>query len=91
MILTNVIEERWVDSSVYAPSPPTTTTPAAAGTQKATQKHRIIVVKRELSQAMIPGKHLVKVHVRKSLYEQRVAPVFASELCDQTPQEHELI
>lgn len=87
MILSNVIEERWVDSSVYAPSPP-----AAAGKTTTTtrqQKQRIIVVKRELSQAMIPGKHLVKVHVRKSLYEQRVAPILfaSSEFCGNETQE----
>jgi hypothetical protein len=78
MILTNVLEERWVDSSVYAPPATTTTT----GTTL-----RIVVVRRELSQAMIPGKHLVKVQVRRSLYEQRVAPMLASETVPNTTQE----
>lgn len=72
IILTNVIEERWVDSSVYN---------AAATT--ASTVHHIVVVKRELSQAMIPGKHLVRVQVKKCLYKERVEPILLSEsLCE---------
>lgn len=31
-----------------------------------------LAVKRELSQAMIPGKHLVKVEIEKDLYETKM-------------------
>jgi hypothetical protein len=70
-----VIEERWVDSSVY-------NTAAAAAAADSATSHRIVVVKRELSQAMIPGKHLVRVQVKRSLYKERVKPILlVSESC----------
>jgi hypothetical protein len=62
LILKDVVEERWVDSSVYSN----------------TSSANIIVVKRNLSQAMIPGKRLAKVQVSQSLYEEHVAPVVPS-------------
>lgn len=52
MILTNVIEERYIDSSDY------TTTNTAK-----------LLARRELSQAMVPGSHLMKVEIDQSLYE----------------------
>ena len=32
-----------------------------------------LAVQRELSQAMIPGKHLVKVEIEKELYEKKMS------------------
>ena len=52
LILTNVIEERYIDSSDY------TTT----NTTK-------LLARRELSQAMIPGSHLLRVEIDQSIYE----------------------
>ena len=52
MILTNVIEERYIDTSDY------TTTNSTK-----------LLARRELSQAMVPGSHLMKVEIDQSLYE----------------------
>ena len=52
LILTNVIEERYIDSSDY------TTTNSTK-----------ILARRELSQAMVPGSHLVKIEIDQSIYE----------------------
>lgn len=63
VILSNVVEERTVDSSMYD----TAKTPS-----------QVITVKRRLSQAMIPGPHLVKVEVTKAVYDAamcKVSPV----------------
>lgn len=36
---------------------------------------KMIVAKRELTQAMIPGIHLVKVEVERSTYEEDIEPI----------------
>ena len=38
----------------------------------------VVVAKRSLSQAMIPGKHLVKVEVSQDLYKEHVEPILSS-------------
>jgi hypothetical protein len=63
IILSNVTEERYVDSSMYE----TAKTPS-----------QLITVKRRLSQAMIPGPHLVKVEVTKAVYDVAIEPVMGS-------------
>lgn len=67
LILKDVVEERWVDTSVYA------------GANDNEKSSKVIVAKRNLSQAMIPGKHLVKVEVSQQLYKEDVAPFVASD------------
>lgn len=52
-----------MDSSVYNSS------------DTASSKQHIIVARRELSQAMIPGKHLVKVEVARKIYDTKVEPI----------------
>ena len=59
IILSDVVEERMVDSSIYL---------------TAKSPSRIITVKRRLSQAMIPGPHLVKVEVTRDVYDAAVKP-----------------
>jgi len=39
--------------------------------------HRRVPVQRELSQAMIPGKHLVKVEIEKSVWESKMKNTLA--------------
>jgi len=60
IILSNVVEERTVDSSMYE----TAKTPG-----------QVITIKRRLSQAMIPGPHLVKVEVTKAVYDAAICKV----------------
>ncbi|KAI2501979.1 hypothetical protein MHU86_12462 [Fragilaria crotonensis] len=60
LILSQVVEERTVDSALYSGS--------TGG--------KIITTKRVLAQAMVPGIHLVKVELAQSVYEQCVEPVF---------------
>ena len=62
LILSQVIEERSVDSALYSGS--------TGG--------KIITTKRVLVQAMIPGIHLVRVELAQSVYEQYVQPVLQS-------------
>jgi len=38
----------------------------------------VVVAKRSLSQAMIPGKHLVKVEISQDLYKEHVEPILSS-------------
>mmetsp|Transcript_14105 Transcript_14105/g.21538 ORF Transcript_14105/g.21538 Transcript_14105/m.21538 type:complete len:106 (-) Transcript_14105:279-596(-) len=64
LILGHVVEERMVDSSFYCDEEYT----AANGS-------KMIVTKRELTQAMIPGIHLVKVEVERSTYEEDIEPI----------------
>lgn len=64
LILKDVEEERWVDSSVY--------------NHDGDGKNDVVVAKRRLSQAMIPGNHLVKVQVSRGLYEENVPPVLSA-------------
>ena len=63
IILKDVVEERWVDSSVYNSN---------------TTNGNVVVAKRRLSQAMIPGKHLVKVQISQDLYKEHVEPILSS-------------
>lgn len=67
MILKDAVEERWVDSSVYQHG---ATTPPSS---------EVVVTKRHLTQAMIPGKHLVKVEISQKLYNEHLASIVASE------------
>jgi hypothetical protein len=39
---------------------------------------QLLTVKRKLSQAMIPGPHLVKVEVTKEVYDVAIAPIIGS-------------
>ena len=58
MILMDVLEERQIDPKDYEGS---------------TCKSERLPVQRELSQAMIPGKHLVKVEIEKEIYDKKMA------------------
>ena len=51
----DVIEERVINRAAYTPD----------------VDPKEFLVKRELAQAMIPGKHLVKVEVDKEVFEER--------------------
>eukprot|EP00547_Thalassionema_nitzschioides_P014756 CAMPEP_0194241592 /NCGR_PEP_ID=MMETSP0158-20130606/7412_1 /TAXON_ID=33649 /ORGANISM="Thalassionema nitzschioides, Strain L26-B" /LENGTH=100 /DNA_ID=CAMNT_0038976517 /DNA_START=50 /DNA_END=352 /DNA_ORIENTATION=- len=64
LILGHVLEERTVDSSFYCDED-----------YAATNGSKVIVAKRELTQAMIPGIHLIKVEIEKSLYEEEIEPI----------------
>lgn len=59
IILTDVSEERNIRRSDYG-----------AATQD--DDDDLVRVQRELAQAMIPGKHLVKVEIEKATYEKRI-------------------
>jgi len=59
------VEERWVDTSVY--------------NDDDAANSKVVVTKRHLSQAMIPGKHLVKVEISQSLYDKHVVPVVSTD------------
>jgi hypothetical protein len=61
MILTDCVEERTIDSKHYS-----TVVPSV-------QK----VVQRGLQQAMIPGNHLVSVHIKRSIYEAKIEPLLS--------------
>jgi len=64
IILSQVTEERTVQASVYNPRNSPT---------------EMLVAKRTLSQALIPGVHLVKVEIAKDTYDAHVAPIIESE------------
>lgn len=60
LILSQVVEERMVDSALYSGS--------TGG--------KMITTKRVLAQAMVPGIYLVKVELAQSVYDECVRPVF---------------
>ena len=60
IILSNVVEERGVDTTVY---------------ETAKKPGKTVTTIRNLSQAMIPGVHLVKVEVAKQVYNRHVEPI----------------
>jgi len=74
IILTNVVEERFIDIADYQypmsteeqknMSDPTETLSSIPSTD------RILPVKRYLGQAMIPGERLVKVEIDRSIHDQ---------------------
>ncbi len=57
VILTNVIEERLINTRDYIYEPTNSTA------------NRQMTVRRELGQAMIPGSRLVKVEIEKSIHD----------------------
>eukprot|EP00548_Thalassiothrix_antarctica_P008361 CAMPEP_0194133970 /NCGR_PEP_ID=MMETSP0152-20130528/4018_1 /TAXON_ID=1049557 /ORGANISM="Thalassiothrix antarctica, Strain L6-D1" /LENGTH=101 /DNA_ID=CAMNT_0038829435 /DNA_START=104 /DNA_END=409 /DNA_ORIENTATION=+ len=67
LILSNVIEERTTNSLFYRSSDD------SAHTSKDSTK--MIVAKRQLAQAMIPGIHLLKVEIAESIYQKEVSPI----------------
>ena len=54
----DVIEERYISPADYGATGPTA--------------NRRVLVQRELSQAMVPGKHLVKVEVEQAIWDEKV-------------------
>ena len=60
MILMDVLEEREINPEDYEGS---------------TCKAKRVPVQRELSQAMIPGKHLFKVEIDKEVYRKKMAKI----------------
>lgn len=67
IILVDVWEERTIRPSDYGASITTT----ATTTPGSNVSNDCVPVRRELAQAMIPGKHLVKVEIDEELYEKR--------------------
>eukprot|EP00980_Cylindrotheca_fusiformis_P013501 scaffold3450_cov114-Cylindrotheca_fusiformis.AAC.6 len=57
LILSNVVEERWVYSEDYS---------------RETTLDRKVLVRRELSQAMVPGSRLLRVEIEKRIYVKNV-------------------
>jgi len=66
MILMDVIESREISPVDYMQGMP------LKNNSKNLDIHRRVPVQRELSQAMIPGKHLVKVEIEKSVWESKM-------------------
>ena len=64
LILSQVVEERTVDSSVYSHEKDAPSSEISA--------------KRLLAQAMIPGSHLVKVEIAQSTYDKFIQPVLVA-------------
>jgi hypothetical protein len=64
LILSQVVEERTVDLSVYSHEKDAPSSEISA--------------KRLLAQAMIPGSHLVKVEIAQSTYDKFIQPVLVA-------------
>mmetsp|Transcript_20112 Transcript_20112/g.31070 ORF Transcript_20112/g.31070 Transcript_20112/m.31070 type:complete len:156 (-) Transcript_20112:191-658(-) len=76
IILSNVVEQRRVDSNIYSLDTNTTgTTTSTTITSSSSKNNKTIIATRQLSQAMVPGKHLVKVEVDETTYSHKVAPL----------------
>lgn len=58
LILTNVVEERWINTGDYSRTVP--------------MSENKILVRRELSQAMVPGSRLIKVEIEKRQYDDKM-------------------
>lgn len=63
VILTNVIEERTIQTRDYTYEPNISTV------------NKEMTVRRELGQAMIPGSRLVKVEIAKSIHDEKIGRI----------------
>jgi len=64
-----------VDSNIYFLDNNANSTATTTTTTTTSNNNKTIIATRKLSQAMVPGKHLVKVEVDQTIYNHKVAPL----------------